>query len=605
MLNNPNFPQDSGMAEMQERLKARLEQAKTDAQKVALVRSAVENARSAIAKDVLSNMKDEISITNLDEVKLHLRNELGRFSKPLLKMLKDYSISADKIEQIEKDMEAKSNSAFDDSFQTVIVRKPKEHFIIDNFGDIDFPQDVSINNLESLEECIEELGNVIRDTFNVEIPTPQVHVEAPIVTVNPAPVNIDATDLSPIVDALEPLKLLSTDPTKPIAVRMSDGEEYVDLLRDIAQNTSQPLMMSGGYPDVTINNTPRNPVPITGEISVDTTGLATEVKQDTMITSLAAIETAVESVATLTPSDTVTTGTIVANGGVVNTAVVAGMAGWTMNFQGTYSTGASLTMEASFDSGSTYKTVRMLSGTSSTLGYVTTIAAGVNGSNFFTADIPAGATNLQVRCSAWAAPTGTINVILGQSRERFVSPTGAIVLTSGTVTTVTTCSTLTGGGVAHDAADSGNPHKIGGKAVNAEPAAVTNNDRANLITDLVGKLIVLPYANPENFVSGCISSAMTGTTSTSLISSPGAGLRNYITQITVSNTHATVGTNLEIQDGNGGTTYYIIPAAAVYGGATLTFPTPLRQPTTATAIYVKNTTTGASTFASASGYKGA
>ncbi len=263
MLNNPNFPQDSGMAEMQERLKARLEQAKTDAQKVALVRSAVENARSAIAKDVLSNMKDEISITNLDEVKLHLRNELGRFSKPLLKMLKDYSISADKIEQIEKDMEAKSNSAFDDSFQTVIVRKPKEHFIIDNFGDIDFPQDVSINNLESLEECIEELGNVIRDTFNVDIPTPQVHVEAPIVTVNPAPVNIDATDLSPIVDALEPLKLLSTDPTKPIAVRMSDGEEYVDLLRDIAQNTSQPIMMSGGYPDVSITNPDSNPVKTT------------------------------------------------------------------------------------------------------------------------------------------------------------------------------------------------------------------------------------------------------------------------------------------------------------------------------------------------------
>ncbi len=460
MLNNPNFPQDSGMAEMQERLKARLEQAKTDAQKVALVRSAVENARSAIAKDVLSNMKDEISITNLDEVKLHLRNELGRFSKPLLKMLKDYSISADKIEQIEKDMEVKANSAFDDSFQTVIVRKPKEVFHIGNFGEIEFPQDVSINNLEDLEECIEELGNVIRDTFNVEIPTPQVHVEAPNVTVNPAPVNIDATDLQPVVDALEPLKLLSNDPKNPIAVRMSDGEEYVDLLRDIAQNTSQPVMMSGGYPDVTINNTTRNPVPITGSITVDTTGLATSAKQDSLLTEL---------------------------------------------------------------------------------------------------QLKADLTETQ--------PVG--------------------------------------GSVAHDSADSGNPIKIGGKAVSSEPAAVTAADRANLITDLVGKLIVLPYANPENFVSGCISSAMTGTTSTSLIAAPASGLRNYITQITVSNTHATVGTNLEIQDGNGGTTYYIIPAAAVYGGATLTFPTPLRQPTTATAVYVKNTTTGASTFASASGYKGA
>lgn len=162
----------------------------------------------------------------------------------------------------------------------------------------------------------------------------------------------------------------------------------------------------------------------------------------------------------------------------------------------------------------------------------------------------------------------------------------------------------TAGDVAHDAADSGNPVKVGGKAVSAEPAAVTANDRANIITDLVGKLITLPYANPENFVSGAITSAMTGTTSTSLLAAPAAGLRNYITQITVSNSHATVGTDVVIQDGSGGTTLYVIPAAAVYGGAVLTFPVPLRQPTTATAIFCANVTTGASTKVSASGYKG-
>lgn len=160
------------------------------------------------------------------------------------------------------------------------------------------------------------------------------------------------------------------------------------------------------------------------------------------------------------------------------------------------------------------------------------------------------------------------------------------------------------GDVAHDAVDAGEPVKIGGKAVSAEPAVVTANDRVNALFDLVGKLIVLPYANPENFVSGAITSAMTGTTSTSLIAAPAAGLRNYITQITVSNAHATVGTDVVIQDGSGGTTLYTIPAAAVYGGATITFPVPLRQPTTATAIFCANVTTGASTKVSASGYKG-
>lgn len=162
----------------------------------------------------------------------------------------------------------------------------------------------------------------------------------------------------------------------------------------------------------------------------------------------------------------------------------------------------------------------------------------------------------------------------------------------------------TAGDVAAAATDSGNPVKVGAKAVNAEPTALTNAQRANLITDLVGKLIVLPYANPENFVSGAITTAMTGTTTTSLVAAPAAGLRNYITQITVSNSHATVGTDVIIQDGSGGTTLYTIPAAAVYGGAVITLPTPLRQPTTATAIFCANVTTGASTKVSASGYKG-
>lgn len=162
----------------------------------------------------------------------------------------------------------------------------------------------------------------------------------------------------------------------------------------------------------------------------------------------------------------------------------------------------------------------------------------------------------------------------------------------------------TAGDVAHDGVDGGNPVKVGGRARSSEIAAVASDDRTDFVSDLTGKQIVLPYANPENFVSGCISSAMTGTTSTSLIAAPASGLRNYITQITVSNSHATVGTDIIIQDGSGGTTLYVIPAAAVYGGASITFPTPLRQPTTATAIYVANVTTGASTKVSASGYKG-
>jgi hypothetical protein len=184
-------------------------------------------------------------------------------------------------------------------------------------------------------------------------------------------------------------------------------------------------------------------------------------------------------------------------------------------------------------------------------------------------------------------------------------PISVASIPSHAVTNAGTFAVQADGSVAHDGADAGNPVKLGARARSSEITAVANNDRSDLITDLVGKLLVLPYSNPENFVSGAITSAMTGTTSTSLIAAPASGLRNYITQITVSNSHATIGTDVVIQDGSGGTTLYTIPAAAVYGGAVLTFPTPLRQPTTATAIYCANVTTGASTKVSASGYKGA
>jgi hypothetical protein len=117
--------------------------------------------------------------------------------------------------------------------------------------------------------------------------------------------------------------------------------------------------------------------------------------------------------------------------------------------------------------------------------------------------------------------------------------------------------------------------------------------------------VTAQMAETGNIVSGAITTAMTGTTTTSLVAAPGASLRNYITTLIVSNSHATVGTDVVIQDGSGGTTLLTIPAAAVYGGAVINLPVPLRQPTANTALYCANVTTGASTKVSAVGFKAA
>lgn len=161
-----------------------------------------------------------------------------------------------------------------------------------------------------------------------------------------------------------------------------------------------------------------------------------------------------------------------------------------------------------------------------------------------------------------------------------------------------------GGTVATNVAISANPVNLGAQAVSSENTAVTTARQVQLVADLVGKLIVLPYSNPENFVSG-VTAAMTSTTSTSILAAPAAGLRNYVTHLVCTNSHATVSTFVLVQDGSGGTTIYEAYAVAVGGGFSLTLPTPLRQPTTATAIFVQNVTTGSNVICSASGYKGA
>jgi hypothetical protein len=195
----------------------------------------------------------------------------------------------------------------------------------------------------------------------------------------------------------------------------------------------------------------------------------------------------------------------------------------------------------------------------------------------------------------------------GVTRGRYatVSASNALKVDGSAVTQPVSMATNTPvGNVAHDAVDSGAPVKTGGRASSAEITPVATGDRTDSIHDLAGKQVVLPYANNENFVSGAITTAMTATTSTSLVAAPGAGLRNYLTTIIVSNSHATVGTDVIIQDGSGGTTLMTIPAAAVYGGAVINLPVPLRQPTANTAIFCANVTTGASTKVSAVGYKG-
>lgn len=214
-----------------------------------------------------------------------------------------------------------------------------------------------------------------------------------------------------------------------------------------------------------------------------------------------------------------------------------------------------------------------------------------------------------------SASTTTVNMVGGAGLPTGANGNGSVALPANqsvnlaqvggtnTVNGGVAGSQSVGGTAATNVAITANPMNLGAQGVSSENSAVTTARQVQLVADLVGKLIVLPYSNPENFVFG-VTSAMTATTSTSVIAAPAGSLRNYITQCTFSNSHATVGTMMNLQDGSGGTTIYSFPAAPAYGGAVVQFPAPLRQPTAATALFVVNATTGSNTFAACSGYKG-
>lgn len=141
----------------------------------------------------------------------------------------------------------------------------------------------------------------------------------------------------------------------------------------------------------------------------------------------------------------------------------------------------------------------------------------------------------------------------------------------------------------------------GCNAVSAWPSAVTTGQMRVPNCGLSGDVITRLYAPKELAVSGT-TAAMTGTTSTQLIAAV-ASNKIYLSTLTCGNSHATVGTFVNVQDGSGGTTLWTVPAGAVYGGATLNFTPPI--PTTSgNGVYVADATTGANVICSGVGYSG-
>lgn len=173
-----------------------------------------------------------------------------------------------------------------------------------------------------------------------------------------------------------------------------------------------------------------------------------------------------------------------------------------------------------------------------------------------------GVMALAVRSNTAASTSGAD----GDYQPLITNTTGHLwVDASGQTLTVT-------GTVAHDAADSGSPMKVGGRATTALSALtlVADADRTNFAAGIDQVQITRPHTNLEDVVTG--NATNTDGTSTQCIAAQAAGIKTYLTTIILANSHATTNCTVDIKDGT--TVKLSIPVPA-NGGAVVNLPVPL------------------------------
>jgi len=143
------------------------------------------------------------------------------------------------------------------------------------------------------------------------------------------------------------------------------------------------------------------------------------------------------------------------------------------------------------------------------------------------------------------APVGTpVNVQIGNATlvAGVIDETG-----SGAVDAL-----AVGGGTAHDAVDSGNPIKVGFKAITALPAAVAASDRANGISDLWGRQLI-SHIDPAQQITKAVN--VTTTQTGTDVWDPAASSKIAITSVVIASYGTTAARVILWFGDNADTTY--------------------------------------------------
>jgi hypothetical protein len=176
--------------------------------------------------------------------------------------------------------------------------------------------------------------------------------------------------------------------------------------------------------------------------------------------------------------------------------------------------------------------------------------------------------------TAVSADGDVVNLWLSRNGAVMTTNTGGTVQLAGGTVNVS-------GAVAHDSAYVGNPVVVGAVAETALSGitAVADGDVTKLYCGADGVQFVRPHTGLEDIVTGSSGTA-SGAGTILLLAAGGAGVKVYITDVTVSNSYGTM-VIVSLCDGPNANKYYI-PAPG-NGGATHAFTVPL--PGSANAVW--------------------
>jgi archaellum component FlaC len=218
------YSEENDIATLEDTRRSRVkEQSSRDAE-LSLIQDFASEIINRLKNLSIQRVESGIDVNNLDEVCASLHNELSR----VVAQLKTVS---NEIKALKPFKAVEISNLKDIPTQTEVK--------VSNLGDIKPSDKVSVTNLSELKDSFDSLIEQIKA---ISFPAPVVNIpeSQANITVSPTPITINERelDLEPVVRAIDNglNKIRTNSKERPLAVRMTDGQEWV---KEIAEGVER------------------------------------------------------------------------------------------------------------------------------------------------------------------------------------------------------------------------------------------------------------------------------------------------------------------------------------------------------------------------------